>query len=542
VRHRIAHTWLVVLAVLATVLGAPSTARADAPPTISRVAAADGDPGILAVTASSDSPIRALSARVSLPGFPDVSVDAFTLVAGDDTSGTWHSDRVVLGGYGRAVAAVEVLDADGDRTASPTSQWLPYYPTGIVHDGTIGPDVIDFDNQVLTFAGSLHRLDPRTGATSPWAGQRVSTSAASRNGGEAVTGPDGRYHLQQRIQETSTPGPSSAFLRVHPVEEDASYPTATVARTTFDIALSQVRFRFDVPRTTQEYGGHFTAAGTLERLTGAGWRPVPGAAVSVNGGFYEHEKTTTNAAGRFSFQVPVPWSDGQVPFAIEKNRGQNPFLAWATGAIDINVVNLVTLQWATSDLSEWSELRVQGTIRSSSSPLPKNVRVYVQQSANGRTGWRDIAYFPVTRADGHFDIVGPVDHPKGYFRLRYAGAADFQPAFSSTKRFNRHDTRIARFNAGPAKVRKGKTVVLRGVLQRKTSTSWQPFAKQRIQIDLRLPGKKKFTYVTTTRTDARGRFTVRVTAKRDAYWSAAWFTPNGRYVNASSVERLVDVR
>jgi hypothetical protein len=39
-----------------------------------------------------------------------------------------------------------------------------------------------------------------------------------------------------------------------------------------------------------------------------------------------------------------------------------------------------------------------------------------------------------------------------------------------------------------------------------------------------------------------GQFAARFAARKDGYWAAVWWTPNGRYVSAFSREYYVDVR
>ncbi len=88
----------------------------------------------------------------------------------------------------------------------------------------------------------------------------------------------------------------------------------------------------------------------------------------------------------------------------------------------------------------------------SNGKVPPNRKLYVQQSADGKTGWKSLGWF-TTKSDGTFNLDGYVSVPKGYWRLYSAGSSDYQPGYSNSGTSNhRHpDHRLQRRSrAGPA--------------------------------------------------------------------------------------------
>ncbi|MFF3142786.1 hypothetical protein ACFVRU_13905, partial [Streptomyces sp. NPDC057927] len=196
--------------------------------------------------------------------------------------------------------------------------------------------------------------------------------------------------------------------------------------------------------------------------------------------------------------------------------------------------------FCSSWIDEYSDLHIQGSMSASNGKVPPNRKLYVQQSADGKTGWKSLGWF-TTKSDGTFNLDGYVSVPKGYWRLYSEGSSDYQPGYSNSVHFNRTATRITGFNAGPEPVRKGHTVTTTGTLQKLSGTKWVAFGKQRVYILFQAKGKKSWTSLGSVKADSRGRFTARFTAKQDGTWVGVYLA-SGSYVDAESYHDYVDVR
>jgi hypothetical protein len=147
----------------------------------------------------------------------------------------------------------------------------------------------------------------------------------------------------------------------------------------------------------------------------------------------------------------------------------------------IDVVNRTNICFCSSWINEYSELHIEGTMRGSNGKVPAYRRLYLQQSADGRTNWKFLGWF-TTGSDGAFKLDAYVAVPKGYWRLYYAGQTDYQAGHSNSVHFSLNATRISGFNAAPEPVRKGRPVTTTGTLQRLSGTRWTAFAKQRVYV------------------------------------------------------------
>jgi hypothetical protein len=179
---------------------------------------------------------------------------------------------------------------------------------------------------------------------------------------------------------------------------------------------------------------------------------------------------------------------------------------------------------------------------SSNGHLPANRKVYIQQSSNGRSGWRTLGYLVAAGGTGNYNVEGYIEHPSGYWRLYYPVQGDFQQALSRVVHLSRYDTQVAGYKVSPTKVRKGKQVTVSGTLQKLTSPKWSAFGKQKVYLLFRAKGGSSYGLAGTVSTTSKGKFSKKVKPARDGYFLAVWLTPNSRYVDAVSKEVFVDVR
>lgn len=509
-------------------------------PVFGSVGSDPSDTGFLTVAVSSDSAVTEVSAELTaLRGAAaDVPVTGFTLVSGTAQDGVWRSPRLTqLPSYGKYKVAVSSEDADGDTTSVADAALVYVAPVPVFADRGISPAVLDAAHTHVTLSGRISLFDPITGDTAPLAGHPLSVIA--ENAFTAVTGADGSYAIDvtPRLNgETATSvGVSLSFWIANP---DGTNTDVVVDSKTLPVVVSPSRIRLDHPSVQIKYGARTTASGVVEYLYGGAWHPAPGVALDMG---YE-TRGTSGAGGRFTLTDPYTLSDDGT-FTVETSLDSylaNPYLTASHAQFKVDVINRTNVCFCTSWLDVYSDLHIQGSMSGSNGKVPPNHRLYVQQSADGRTGWRTIGWF-TTKSNGTFDLDGYVAVPKGYWRLQSTGSSDYQPGYSNSVHFNRTATRIAGFNAGPEPVRKGHTVTGTGTLQRLSGTKWTAFGGQRVYVLFQARGKKTWTLLGSVRSDSRGRFTARYTAKQDGTWVAVYLA-SGSYVDAESYHDYVDVR
>jgi hypothetical protein len=509
-------------------------------PVFGSVGSDPSDTGFLTVAVSSDSAVTDVSANLTAlrGGAAGVPVSGFTLVSGTAQDGVWRSPRLTqLPSYGRYKVAVSAEDADGDTTSAANAATVDVEQVPVFADRSISPSTLDVEHSHVTLSGRISVYDPITGDTSPVA--HTTLSVIAENAFTAVTAADGSYAVDvapRLYGENAASVPVSlSFWLANP---DGTSTDVVVDSKTLPVVVSPSRIRLDHSSVRIKYGAKASASGVVEYLYGGAWRPAKGVALDMG----NYGQATSGVGGRFTITYPYePYDDGT--YTVETTFNSylaNPYLTASHTQFKVDVYNRTNVCFCTSWLDAYSDLHIQGSMSGSNGKVPPNHRLYVQQSADGRTGWHTLGWF-TTKSNGTFDLDGYVAVPKGYWRLQSTGSSDYQPGYSNSVHFNRTATRIAGFNAGPEPVRKGHTVTSTGTLQRLSGTKWTAFSKQRVYILFQARGKKTWTLLGTVKSDSRGRFTAHYTAKQDGTWVAVYLA-SGSYVDAESYHDYVDVR
>ncbi|MCZ1001242.1 hypothetical protein O1M63_29325 [Streptomyces mirabilis] len=510
-------------------------------PVFGNVGSDPSDAGFLTVAVSSDSAVTEVSAdltRAARRGPATVAVTGFTLVSGTPQDGVWRSPRMSqLPSYGSYDVTVSAQDSDGDSTSSAHATTVDVEPKPVFADRSITPAVLDVEHTHVTLSGRISLFDPITGDTSPLAGKELSATAES--GSSAVTAADGSYAIDvaprlNGLNATSVPV-SLSFWIANP---DGTNTYVLVDSKTLPVVVSPSRIRLDHSSVRIKFGAKASSSGVVEYLYDGTWRPAKGVALDM--GYYA--KATSGAGGRFTLTDPyIPYDDST--FTVETSLDSylaDPYLTASHAQFKVDVINRTNICFCSSWIDEYSDLHIQGSMSASNGKVPPNRKLYVQQSADGKTGWKSLGWF-TTKSDGTFNLDGYLAVPKGYWRLYSEGSSDYQPGYSNSVHFNRTATRITGFNAGPEPVRKGHTVTTTGTLQKLSGTKWVAFGKQRVYILFQAKGKKSWTSLGSVKADSRGHFTARFTAKQDGTWVGVYLA-SGSYVDAESYHDYVDVR
>ncbi|RPE41979.1 hypothetical protein EDD90_5080 [Streptomyces sp. Ag109_O5-1] len=510
-------------------------------PVFGNVGSDPSDAGFLTVAVSSDSAVTEVSADLTeLHGSAPatVAVTGFTLVSGTPQDGVWRSPRMSqLPSYGSYDVTVSAQDSDGDNTTSAHATTVDVEPKPVFADRSISPAVLDVEHTHVTLSGRISLFDPITGDTSPLAGQALSVVAEYSY--SAVTAADGSYAIDVAPKlngENATSVPVSlSFWIVNP---DGTNTYVLVDSKTLPVVVSPSRIRLDHSSVQIKFGAKASSSGVVEYLYDGTWRPAKGVALDM--GYYA--TTTSGDGGRFTLTDPyIPYDDAT--FTVETSSDSylaDPYLTASHAQFKVDVINKTSICFCSSWIDEYSDLHIQGSMTASNGKVPPNRKLYLQQSADGKTGWKSLGWF-TTKSDGTFNLDGYVAVPKGYWRLYSAGSSDYQPGYSNSVHFNRTATRITGFNAGPEPVRKGHTVTTTGTLQRLSGTKWVAFGKQRVYILFQAKGKKSWTQLGSVKADSHGHFTARFTAKQDGTWVGVYLA-SGSYVDAESYHDYVDVR
>ncbi|GII53739.1 hypothetical protein Pth03_21280 [Planotetraspora thailandica] len=493
-----------------------------------------GDSGILEVAASSDSDITTVSATLTATD-GTTTVETLQLFSGTAKDGVWQSARLKDLPYGDYTLSVTVTDTDGDETTAQAATDVVFRRMTRVKQQAVTPATLDFQHSQVLATGTLVAFDPRTGDETPLAGTEVRLTVGNYVVSK-LTASDGSYRISMAAQ-ASTPGEPVA------IQVEAYDPNALGLITIYSAAipsrLYETRVRLDKTAQRFNYGTKLVVSGIVEYLDGATWKPAPGVLVSID---YDYANARSGSDGRFTLTYPfILNNDGTWHITVTPSEQLNPFLVSSQATFTVDVVNKVTVSLSSSGLDEFSDLRFRGQMSSSSSVLPATRKIYVQQSSNGSSGWKNLGYFTVGKS-GAFDITGWVQHPKGYWRLYFPAQTDYQAAYSKTVHYSRIETRIVSFNAAPEPIRKGSYATVKGTMQTLSGSKFVGKSKTRVYIYHRAKGAKTYKYLGYTTTNTKGQFSKKFKANKDGYWAAAWFTPNSRYVNAYSLDDYVDVR
>ncbi|MFD1304473.1 hypothetical protein ACFQ5X_01275 [Streptomyces kaempferi] len=510
-------------------------------PVFGDVGSDPSDAGFVTVAVSSDSAITEVSAdltEVRGANPATVAVTGFTLVSGTAQDGVWRSPRMSqLPSYGSYDVTVSAQDSDGDIASSAHATTVDVEPKPVFADRSISPAVLDVEHTHVALSGRISLFDPITGETAPLAGKSLSVVAEYAY--SAVTAADGSYAIDVAPKlngenDTSVPV-SLSFWIANP---DGTNTYVLVDTKTLPVVVSPSRIRLDHSSVQIKFGAKVSSSGVVEYLYNGTWRPAKGVALDMG----NYATATSGSGGRFTLTDPyIPYDDGT--YTVETTRYSyltNPYLTASQAQFKVDVINRTNICFCSSWIDEYSNLHIQGSMNASNGKVPPNRKLYLQQSADGKTGWKSLGWF-TAKSNGTFDLDGHVAVPKGYWRLYSTGSSDYQSGYSNSVHFNRTATRITGFNAGPEPVRKGHTVTATGTLQRLSGTKWVAFGKQRIYIVFQAKGKKSWTGLGSVKADSHGHFTARFTAKQDGTWVGVYLA-SGSYVDAESYHDYVDVR
>jgi hypothetical protein len=155
----------------------------------------------------------------------------------------------------------------------------------------------------------------------------------------------------------------------------------------------------------------------------------------------------------------------------------------------------------------------------------------IQQSKDGKTGWRTIATRR-TDAQGNFSHVVNARHPAWFHRLRFAGTTAVGGSLSVALRTKLVETRIAAYSIKRTGEPNDESIVFAGKMQQRTSKGFAAISKRTtIVLCWRPAGRKSFEcWEPTYKTDSRGRFRIRRGLFETASWYVVAIVPGGKHL------------
>ncbi|MEV6192806.1 hypothetical protein AB0M19_10390 [Streptomyces sp. NPDC051920] len=513
---------------------------------------ADGwyEPGLLYVTAHSDSPITRITAHFSPLDAPDGAPEAgstedFIQYSGQDArSGVWRAP-VHLAELGDYRVTVDLQDASGATVTGALSPHTLHYQTVITVTGlTATPNVPDYLHQDVAVSGTLVARDPRDpGTPVPADGVTVDVDAGHIHT-TATSAEDGRF--------TATFVPTARSFQLYASPEASSrYPGAIrppVSPQSMHTAQAPIRFSVSTHALNLQQGATGTVTGHAEIQTASGWQPLPHTPITLQDHTYVAGQTTTGSQGNYTLHVS---SDNPAPSAeVIAGTGDMPFQQYATAPFSLHVAYTTHIGLSAS-LDDDGSLRTHGYVyyEDTRAHWPAQPTVTLQYSKDGKSGWKDAATvaLPIHHNKPLFDetFTRTLTKPDtdAYWRARFNGNPDLGTSTTKPVHLYRYATRITGFNASPDTVRKGQSISFAGTLQYKKGTTWRPLSGGAPSLYFKPRGSTTYHYVCELGSDHNGHLTGWVAAKQDGTWAVAFSRQTGNHYLASTrVTDYVDVR
>ncbi|MHB9862027.1 hypothetical protein [Streptomyces sp. YIM S03343] len=546
-------------ALSATLFTGLSPAQADNAAGGPVLSGADGwysQPGMVFVTAHSDSPITRITAHfhpLDAPaGDPEAgSTEDFTQYSGQDaTSGTWRAP-VHLADLGDYRVTVDLQDASGATVTGALSPYNLQYRTIVtIPDLTATPRVPDYLHQQVSVSGTVLATDPRHSDVSiPTDGMTVAVNAGHSQM-TATAGADGRFTA------AFVPTEPSVQLSAAP-QASSSYPGAVDLLTSpqyLHTTQAPVRFSASTHALNLKQGATGTVTGRAEIQTTSGWQPLPHTTITLShlgsNGLPDFPvgQTTTDSKGAYT--LPVSSYNAAPTAELMAGTDYMPFQQIATEPFSLHVAYTTHIEMSAS-INDDASLTAAGSVyyEDARAQWPAKPTVTLQYSKDGKSGWKSATTIPLTirynKPQFPEDFARTLTTPNtdAYWRARFNGNPDLGTSTTKPVHLYRYATRITGFHASPDPVRKSQPISFGGTLQYKKGTTWKPLYGGSPTLYFKPRGSSTYHYVCELETDKHGHLIGTVTAKQDGTWALALSRETGdHYLRSARVTDYVDVR
>jgi len=236
-----------------------------------------------------------------------------------------------------------------------------------------------------------------------------------------------------------------------------------------------------------KYGQKATLTGSVQYLSGATWKPLPGQVVHLAEGKTSLGTVLAGPNGTFTASLPSTHGFGWSAMVAAGILTQQ---ATATGNLSIAVP--LKFQSFTATLGVNGDVSVHGclqvTVPVNYAPLSK---VALQYEASTRGPWRTLATVQLRDINGPASSCGSPDQshftasvhfklPNAYYRADFPANFSFEGAVSKSFHLWKHLTKITGYSVAPVSVKTKQRITISGRLWQKLRT-WQGFGGQKVE-------------------------------------------------------------
>lgn len=243
-----------------------------------------------------------------------------------------------------------------------------------------------------------------------------------------------------------------------------------------------------------------------------------------------------DANGRFSLPARIP-NEGETWTLSAEDV---PWYAYNWTPFTFTVVQQVHLSAAAASVDAADDLSFNLTASSTNGHFPGG-RVYVQESADGKTGWKTLGYIGLTGDVSSLHITGPAYNPHGYWRIYSPTAPGFAGAISNTIHAFRYATAIRGGHPSATSIRRGHTLTFTGSMWQQGTGPWTAMHGATVALMYKPAGSTRWYVATTTRTTTSGSFSLYARDTRNATWAVVYITPDNRHIDAVGPQTYVHV-
>lgn len=537
-----------VVAAAALCFAAIPAATAQTADTVTINSVTSPSPGEIAVSVTSTTPLTELDVTLTSGTHPselELTLADFTL----QSDGTTYLLTTPLTDaqlpFDIYTVVVQAQDSGGGSAVS-NSTTFPWLIQPTITLSASSP--FDYNNQSVTFSGTLSLVDPDGSAVNPalLAGQPLVLTDADTYD-PVTTGAGGTYSIT--LSPPDNDASYTVMIYETPSQAPATSPAVIVSATQDPVLLTAA-----VSATQLNYGQMLSVSGTVTYNPGSGYVPLPDSTVEVYGGPYYDETgpaatVTTNAEGQY---VATFADDGPGQFYVYAGAVPgSDLLEFLTQAsvvtANVNVALPVKITELHASLSQFGILTLTGCLTAGNSDIPPALPLQVQYAPGPSGPWHTLRTVhglgdntcgsaPVYGLP--FDYQVPVAVASAYYRLSYPGSKDYLPAASTAIHEAKILTKITNFRISPRSVARNGYVTVSGRLW-KDVKGWHPLARQRVWILFHYKSTWYY-YPDKPLTNSAGRFSARLRAYVTAPWIAE-FMGSKVYFAAATAELKVKV-
>ncbi|GAB3670320.1 hypothetical protein GCM10027589_38820 [Actinocorallia lasiicapitis] len=323
-----------------------------------------------------------------------------------------------------------------------------------------------------------------------------------------------------------------------------------------DPVFTEIRVSLDAEPATVTASANTTFSGTVEGLSGEGWIPVSGQAVTLwtsQDALSSTQYGTSGADGRYAISFAVPHHAGTMnlraevfrpPFNIVYAYREATVLAAPTPPPPPKPDPRLDLS-ASIKMDAWGTITAHGRAhRFAANGRQPTGKFDLQFSPDGKRGWKTVK--SVRGASGYsvlYQVKGFFHGLSGYWRWSFKGDGFFPAAVSPVVKTWRWATYFTGWKVAPKKVRFHSKITISGRLwEYYASGKKRGFARQNVRLLFTCKktggGKKWFSDYGWVKTDSKGRFSKRVKAVCTGKVVAVY---NGREARFGSETKLVNL-